>query len=179
MSNDPNDRNERRRRWFLAYPELTVKPSMKRRKPGHDYHGVAIYLVTLCVEGRRPLLGTINSTDKYHVKPWVKLSELGQHVKQTWLNIPQFHPEVKLIAFQPMPDHIHGILHVTRPMKCHLGRIIQGFKKGCYDALLSSAPAGVRPTSLWEEGFNDRILHEDGQLKRWFNYLNDNPRSYG
>ena len=176
MSNDPNDRNERRRRWFLTHPELTVKPSMKRRKPGHDYHGVAIYLVTLCVEGRRPLLGTINPADEYHVMPWICLSELGRKVKQAWLEIPHIHPEVKLLAFQPMPDHIHGIIHVTRPMTCHLGRVILGFKKGCFDALHSTAGAGEHMASLWEEGYNDRILNDKGQLNRWFKYLTDNPR---
>ena len=67
-----------------------------------------------------------------------------------------------------MPDHIHGIIHVTQPMARHLGQVIQGFKKGCYDAFGA--------TTLWEEGYNDRILRGPGQLKRWFNYLDDNPR---
>lgn len=173
---DLNKRDEQRRQWFLAHPELTVKPSMKRRKPGHDYYGIAIYMVTLCVEGRKPLLGTVCPPDSHHVIPWVKLSDLGRQVKQAWLNIPQFHPEVKLLAFQPMPDHIHGIIHVTRPMNCHLGRIILGFKKGSYDALHSTAVSGEPMTSLWEEGYNDRILHGKGQLNRWFQYLTDNPR---
>ena len=34
-----------------------LKPSMKRRAVDHDYHERRIYLVTLVVEGRRPLLG--------------------------------------------------------------------------------------------------------------------------
>ena len=50
--------NERRKQWIATHPELVVKPSMKRRKIGHDYCGVAIYMVTLCIEGRRPILGT-------------------------------------------------------------------------------------------------------------------------
>ena len=175
MSNDPSDRSERRKRWFQLHPELTAKPSMKRRMPGHDYHGVAIYMVTLCIEGRRPLLGTLCPPDDHHVAPWINLSPLGQQVKQAWLNIPKFHPEVKLLAFQPMPDHIHGIIHVTRPMNCHLGRVILGFKKGCYNALHPTAQPGEKLDSLWEEGYNDRILHGAGQLKRWYNYLDNNP----
>lgn len=46
--------NERRKQWIAAHPELVARPSMKRRKVGHDYSGVAVYMVTLCVEGRRP-----------------------------------------------------------------------------------------------------------------------------
>ncbi len=168
MSNDPNSRNERRKRWFQSHPELAVKPSMKRRDPGHDYRGVAIYMVTLCIEGRRPLLGTLCPPDDHHAQPWIKLSELGRQVKQAWLELPRFHPEVKLLAFQPMPDHIHGIIHVTRPMTRHLGHVILGFKKGCHDAYGANG--------LWEEGYNDRILRGAGQLDRWFKYLDDNPR---
>lgn len=176
MSNELDKRNEQRKQWFQSHPELTVKPSMKRRMVGHDYHGVAIYMVTLCVEGRRPFLGTLCGPDDYHVLPWIRLSELGRQVKQMWLKIPEFHPEVRLLAFQPMPDHIHGIIHVTRPMNCHLGRVIQGFKKGCFDAWYAIDDTIAPTASLWEEGYNDRILHDNGQLDRWFKYLTDNPR---
>lgn len=175
MSDRTDKRNEQRKQWFITHPELTVKPSMKRRMVGHDYHGKAVYMVTLCIEGRLPLLGTLCGRDDYHVKPWIRLSDLGKQVKQMWLKIPEFHPEVKLLAFQPMPDHIHGILHVTRPMQCHLGRVIQGFKKGCHDAWQAMGDIEKPSTSLWEEGYNDRILHDNGQLNRWFNYLIDNP----
>lgn len=161
--------NERRKRWIEAHPELVAKPSMKRRKVGHDYCSVAIYMVTLCVEGRRPVLGTLYGPDDNHAKPWVSPSQLGLAVKQAWKEIPQYHPQVRLLRFQLMPDHVHGIIHVTAPLPQHLGRLIQGFKKGCRDA----APKGG---TLWEEGYNDRILHGPGQLDRWMKYLIDNPR---
>ena len=161
-------RSEHRKRWAQAHPQLLAKHSMKRRMAGHDYHGVCMYMVTLCVEGRRPVLGTLCGPDDHHSQPWIAPSDLGRQAQQAWLNIPKHHPEVKLIAFQLMPDHIHGILYVTRPMACHLGRVILGFKKGCYDPL--------RTAPLWEESYNDRVLQRAGQLDAWINYLTDNPR---
>lgn len=165
--------NERRKRWIAAHPELVARPSMKRRKVGHDYCEVAIYMVTLCIEGRRPILGTLNGPDKNHVMPWIYPSQLGLAVKRAWQEIPDYHPQVKLLGFQLMPDHVHGIIHVTTPMPQPLGRIIQGFKKGCRDAICSIAPEGE---TLWEKGYNDRILKGAGQLDRWIKYLIDNPR---
>ncbi|MBQ9556657.1 MAG: transposase [Muribaculaceae bacterium] len=165
--------NERRKQWIASHPELVVKPSMKRRKIGHDYNGVAIYMVTLCIEGRRPVLGTLNGPDDRHALPWVCASEVGRAVKRAWQEIPQYHPQVRLLGFQLMPDHVHGIIYVKEPMPQHLGRLIQGFKKGCRDALKQMGVDGV---ALWEEGYNDRILKGQGQLKRWMNYLMDNPR---
>lgn len=165
--------NERRKRWVAAHPELVAKPSMKRRKVGHDYCGVAIYMVTLCVEGRRPVLGTLCGPDDRHALPWVYPSQVGQAVKRAWQEIPQYHPQVRLLGFQLMPDHVHGIIHVTEPLPQHLGRLIQGFKKGCRDAVKSVMPEGE---TLWEDGYNDRILQGPGQLDRWIKYLIDNPR---
>lgn len=146
---------------------------MKRRKVGHDYCGVAIYMVTLCVEGRRAILGTLNGPDDNHQVPWVYPSQVGTAVKKAWQELPQYHPQVKLLGFQLMPDHVHGIIYVTSPMPQHLGRLIQGFKKGCRDALKQ---IGVEGETLWEEGYNDRILQGSGQLDRWIKYLMDNPR---
>ena len=164
--------NEKRKRWIAAHPELIVKPSMKRRKVGHDYCGVAIYMITLCVEGRRPILGTLRGPDEKHKKPWIYPSPIGLAVKRAWNEIPQFHPQVRLLGFQLMPDHVHGIIYVKAPLPRHLGFLIQGFKKGCRDAIKSIEPCGE---ALWEEGYNDRILQHGGQLDRWIKYLIDNP----
>ena len=35
------------------------KPSMLRRRVGHDYEQRCVYLITMTVEGRRPLLGRL------------------------------------------------------------------------------------------------------------------------
>lgn len=40
----------------------------------------------------------------------------------------------------------------------------------------SVSPEDKKRPVLFEPGYNDRILCEEGQLKRWKNYLDDNPR---
>lgn len=108
---------------------------MKRRSDVNDYHGRHIYLVTLAVEGRRPLLGQVvgnplaaeGSADA----PRIELSVLGGAVFDCWQQIPKRYPEVEILALQIMPDHLHGILWIKEEMQQHLGRIIGGFKTGC------------------------------------------------
>lgn len=114
------------------------QPSMKRRSDINDYHGRHIYLVTLAVEGRRPLLGQVvgnplaaeGSADA----PRIELSVLGGAVFDCWQQIPERYPEVEILALQIMPDHLHGILWIKEEMQQHLGRIIGGFKTGCNKA---------------------------------------------
>lgn len=35
------------------------KPSMKRRMEGHNYFDRGIYMITMAIEGRKPLLGSL------------------------------------------------------------------------------------------------------------------------
>lgn len=88
-------------------------------------------MITLCVEGRLPILGELRAEETARIVP----TELGREVERCWQEIPQHYPEVELRDFQLMPDHIHGLLFVTRDMEAHLGQIVKGFKIGCTKAL--------------------------------------------
>lgn len=181
------------------------KPSMKRRSEENDYLDRGIYMITLAIQGRQPLLGRLagnpEATQGENV-PHVALSALGEAVKSVWLDIPKHHPEVEPLKLCIMPDHIHGILFVRERMERHLGHVINGFKTGTRQAarqLAAGTEALPLPTrrkaapyaeaapqpekrkhppvgTLWEPGYNDRILLRQGQLQRWQAYLDDNPR---
>jgi len=178
------------------------KPSMLRRRVGHDYTERQIYMVTMTTEGRRPLFGQVVGRSDASIgddnAPRIVLSELGTRVQQEWLGIPNYYPEIKIIALQMMPDHLHGILFVKQKMQKDLSRVIRGFKTGCnraYRALISASPAvpcvatqsqqrapsnpkGSHPKHglLFAPGFNDQLLLSQGQLQTWLDYLRDNPR---
>ena len=186
------------------------KPSMQRRCVDHDYTGRMMYMVTMTVEGRRPLLGTVvgrsDAPADSQEAPRVELSELGRRVEDEWWGIPRYYPQVEIIALQLMPDHLHGILFVREKMEKDLSRIVRGFKTGCnrhyrelqYVATESqqtrpqqTRPQQTRPQQtrqpgrpkddrrhglLFARGFNDKLLLREGQLQRWLQYLQDNPR---
>lgn len=122
-------------RWLKQHPELTATSSMLRRSPWHDYCEPCIYMITLVIEGRKPILGTLSDCDESHSKPWVKLSPLGEAVKEAWHELGKFHPQVRSLSLCIMPDHIHGILYVTERLPRHLGHVINGFKQGCRERI--------------------------------------------
>ncbi len=130
-------------------------------------------MITLVVKERRPLLGTLtgnSETEPAIVEP----SPLGQAVMQSLVNIPKFYPEIAIWTFQLMPDHLHFIVFVKERIPVHLGKVINGFKVGCnrvYKELVKSELLG-----LWEDGYNDVILDQEGQLQRMKAYILDNPR---
>ena len=163
--------SESKRQWLEAHPELGRHQSMKRRHDHHDYQSPCIYMITLVVKGRRPVLGTVCRPDESHPQPWFNPSPLGERIAACWREIPLFYPQVRLLALQLMPDHLHGIIHVTEQLPRHLGHVINGFKVSCNRVARSQSL-----TPLWEEGYNDRILQGKGQLNAMFQYLKDNPR---
>ena len=137
-------------------------------------------------------------------KPHIILSPLGERVQACWFDIHGHYPEVSVIKLCIMPDHIHGVLFIKENMPQHLGTIINGFKSGTRKAAreLGIITATVSPSTqpaptaqytetlpqstppqphlahgvLWEQGYNDRILLQEGQLQRMLDYLDDNPR---
>ena len=150
-----------------------LKPSMKRRRVGHDYQSRCIYMVTLVVKERRPLLGTLTG-DGEAIPAIVEPSPLGRAVIQNLVNIPSFYPEIEVWTFQLMPDHMHAVFFVKERIPVHLGKVINGFKVGCNRAYRELVKGDL--TGLWEDGYNDIILDQEGQLKRMKRYILDNPR---
>ena len=109
------------------------KPSMKRRCSQNDYLDRGIYMITIAIEGRRPLLGRLvgdPDIKEGENAPHIILSPLGEAVKACWQAIPQYHPQIEVIKLCVMPDHIHGVLFVHERMEKHLGHVIWGFKAG-------------------------------------------------
>ena len=151
-------------------------PQMHQRSIHHDYHGRGIYLITLCTEGRKPLLGTLvgSSLDEAAIAP----TALGHEVLRCWEQIPEIQRQlaaekaaktgqpcerdISLLDYQLMPDHFHGIIFVRKDMDIALGDIIRGFMVGCTKAFngrypreyalhpttTPSLPASSQPASL-------------------------------
>lgn len=132
-------------------PRAEVIPSMKRRRVGHDYESRRMYLITMTVEGRRPLLGEVvgnpNASADSPDAPRIELNALGKEVERLWHAIPTYYPEVKVIALQLMPDHLHGILFVTSRTNYHLGRVINGFKIASNRAYRAALEAQGSPSA--------------------------------
>lgn len=109
-----------------------------RRSFWHDYYQKGLYMVTMVVEGRKRLFGTIEGSTKGRPgtdeAPHMALSELGRYVlEQEVPKIHHFYSAVEVWQVAMMPDHIHLLLYVREPLPegKHLGHVMRGFKTGC------------------------------------------------
>ena len=132
------------------------KTSMHRRSDSHDYSERRMYMITMEVEGRRPLFGRIignpyapaNSSDA----PRIELTELGRAVQDEWMGIHTYYPQIEVRAVQMMPDHMHGILFVKSRLPVHLGQVISGFKAGCRKRQRALEGAAAKPQPTEKKG---------------------------
>ena len=153
--------------------------------------------MTIVVAGRRPVFGDIVGTTKAGGEvPHLMPSALGQAVLDNELpKIHHYYPEVDIWQVCLMPDHLHLIVRINRPLPKgkHLGIVIGAFKGGVSRAwwqmtgvatpsptvaTVSAASAAEPRPPLFEPNYNDHILMRDGQLENWKRYLRDNPRRY-
>lgn len=163
-----------------------IKHNKQRRKRGHDYTSVSLYLITVTTVDRQRILGKLigNSADEAHIEA----TDLGKMVIAFFNRIPEVTIQktgcrVQVVQYQLMPDHFHGILYVKDelPKDWPLGQIIAGWKGVCTRAyretfaLSRRAENGLKD-SLFNAGYNDRVLNQFGQLEGWIEYLRDNPR---
>jgi len=130
----------------------------------YDYGSAGAYLVTVCVRDRRCLLGRVEDDT-------VRLSATGRLVAGALAGIGAFHPGVDLDSWVVMPNHVHAILFLdrTRFRPPPVPAIVGAFKAR------ASRRAG-KP--LWQRGYHDRIVRDEGELQALREYVLQNPRRW-
>ena len=112
-------------------------------------HKVIIYFVTLCVEGRRPVLAN----------PHVLLA-----VKNAIAQLRRW----EVMAAVIMPDHAHMIVSPVEDRDLSIGDFAAGFKR------LLRKELGSQDWQ-WQRGCFDRLLRSDEDLESKWIYVQENP----
>jgi putative transposase len=119
-----------------------------------DYRSNGAYFVTACTEGRSALLID-------HVKVVVE-EELSA--------LPVRFPGLSLDQYVVMPDHVHAIISISN-RGADLPHIMQAFKSL---STIRFREDGLRGR-IWQRGYFDRIIRNDGELDALREYIQNNP----
>jgi putative transposase len=155
------------------------------RRPGWDYAGAGRYFVTICSFDREPIFGDV-------VDGVMHLSEIGHSVEQAWLEIAVLNPHVLLDAYVVMPNHLHGIVIIQATDRQHgetissdgqprlvsgsLGAMIARFKREAIRR--ANQLPNVRTSTLWQRGYHDRIIPDNGAFELARTYIHNNPTNW-
>jgi REP element-mobilizing transposase RayT len=166
--------------------------------PAGDYSLPGKYFVTICTAGTKEWFGNVINS-KMH------LSEIGQISSKMWREIPVHFPFIGLDAFVVMPNHIHGIIVISRfigtpivgalhatPLLSHdtthmSGKTMSSIspKSGSLSVVVRSYKSAVTKHALkfetnfsWQSGYYDTIICTTGQLSRIRKYISDNAQNW-
>jgi putative transposase len=115
----------------------------------------------------------------------VRLNEIGNIARQTWIELPVHYPHAALDTFVVMPNHVHGIILLAddwegaglKPapsLKMHaLPEIIRAFKT--FSARTINDRQGSRGESVWQRNYYEHVVRDENDLSRIRQYIVDNP----
>lgn len=164
-----------------------------------DYGSNGAYFITICTKNRTHYFGDGVKTQNI-VSPQMQLSEIGKIADQNWLSIPEHFPFVKLGNHVIMPNHVHGIIIIDKPMGVgmdtdtvetqyfaslqqqpnkfgpqsnNLASIIRGYKSSVKTYATTNLIDFV-----WQPLFHDHIIRGTNSYERISDYILNNPRNW-
>jgi len=148
----------------------------QRRHPrlaSYDYLTAGYYFVTVCTQDRLPLFGSV---DAGRMRP----SPGGEMVQEAWRDLLTLHPGVEIDTEVAMPDHVHAIVVLEDDPRrtLSLSDVLHRYKSvttkryahGVWD---HGWPRFVN--RLWQQGFYDHVIRQDGELDAVRRYIRENP----
>jgi len=109
------------------------------------------------------------------------LNDAGRMVHSHWQSLPQRYAGLELDAFIVMPNHLHGIVFlgtIADLQPASLSAVIGAFKSLTTVDYSRGVREGHFPPydrTLWQRGFQDRIVQSEGRLDDLRRYVEGNP----
>ena len=97
------------------------------QEEGSSWKGIGIYHLTLTIPSREPLLGALVIPDNDPTQARVERTELGSALLDCQRSVSVFHPEIQILQYCLMPDHLHTVWYVRQPMEHSIRYVAQGF----------------------------------------------------
>lgn len=124
----------------------------------------------------------------------VKLTNIGEKVKECWLQIPEHFNAVSVDEFVIMPNHLHGIVLILKDPPVGVQYIeplhksktrTHKFQKtlpGSISIIISSFKAAVTRWAnssgiefKWQRNFYERVIRNENELYKIREYIYYNP----
>jgi len=164
----------------------------------YDYTLGGAYFITICTLGRRCILGEV-------VDGEMQCSRYGRVVVECWEAIPNHFSTVDIDAFVVMPNHVHGIIVISRdsdvaennehsgdPNRAQHAAPLQQLSRrasaGSLSAVVRSFKAasskrinemrGTLGEPVWQRNYYERVVRNERELNAIREYIANNPANW-
>lgn len=104
------------------------------QEPGEAWKGAGLYHITLKIPSRETLLGDLVIPDNDPTKAWVNYNDLGRTILEYQVANTTHYPEIQILHYCLMPDHLHTIWYVRQTMPRGISAAVRGFWQGAKKA---------------------------------------------
>ena len=108
----------------------TAHDTWQWQEPGQAWKGAGLYHITLTIPSREALLGTLLIPNNDPTQAKVEATALGRAVLGCLRQIPIRYPEIQVLHYCLMPDHLHAVWYVRRAMPRGILAAVRGFWQG-------------------------------------------------
>ncbi|MDE3179809.1 MAG: transposase [Acidobacteriota bacterium] len=157
------------------------------RLQGYDYSQPGFYYLTICVEGKRPILGRIDERG-------IELSNAGKIALREWKLLLNRFCAIRLDAFVVMPNHVHAIIQIEAAVgagaaqiraqqgswaqqaaplrRPALSEVVRAFKSS--SAVAINKRLGTSGP-IWQRSYYERVIRNEQELFNVREYIAQNP----
>ena len=147
------------------------------RLKNYDYSTPGAYFITICVKGRKELLGHIVGNGVYDI-PQMILSEQGKILDKYIQFMSNKYSHIKIQKYIIMPNHFHLIVMITdynnkenglsqapNPTNNEMSKFVSLLKRYC------NREYGK---NIWQSSYNDHIIRGEKDYQKIWEYIDTN-----
>ena len=158
------------------------RPKRKRlRLPHFDYSSPGAYFVTICTRDRRCILSDI-TVGALHEAPeaHVQLTPIGLIVQAVIEALPSRYPDLAVVHFVIMPNHIHLLLQINEASlranqsRSLLAQAIGFLKMNSSRRIHQKYPDLV----IWQRSYHEHVIRNEKDYQEIWNYIEGNPSKW-
>lgn len=144
-----------------------------RRKKDHDYCAPWKYHITIEKDPSAPDFSRLKIESITPEGVSVELFTLGKIIEDAIWEIHMHNPDIKVLDYIIMPDHVHLLIQVLERLEKAVGNDIRGFKTGISNKWRKAV--NDKSAKIFLPDFNDRIIFPHRKLEDIFQYIRQNP----
>ena len=149
---------------------------LPKRKPNrlkqYDYSSHGAYFVTICTEGKKKILCDI-------VGDGFPVPKQSGRIATEWIEkIPEKYPNVSIVNYVAMPNHIHILLMLDRTggtgnPSPTLDNIIGWYKYNVTKQI--NETMGTPGNRVFQRSYHDHVIRNERDYQEIWQYIEDNP----
>lgn len=136
-----------------------------------DYRSKGVYHVTICTQNRKCIFGNVANGA-------MTLNDIGQTAHNNVVQIPDHYPEVRVIDFVVMPNHVHLLLALGDGTDANYGVPTVGHDLGQIVRAYKASVSRVVGRPVWQPRFYEHIIRGERDYLDTIAYIQNNPAAW-